>query len=258
MDTVFKWVSGLCVFAVLNFSVIVFAEETIRITTGEWIPYSSSDIKHNGVLCRITTEAFALEGIKVQWGFFPWGRASELAKKGLWDGSIFWYHTPERAKHFIYSDQIGSQSNVFFHLKTYKFDWKTIDDLKGIKIGSTIGYSYGKAFDDADKKGELNNERVPSDEMNFRKLFAGRIQVFPMQMDIAYDLLNRKFASEVQLVTYHPKLLNDLPVYLILSKNKTEQSNRIVKLFNKGLKQIKESGKYDKYFEEVTNGYYSK
>ncbi len=79
-----------------------------------------------------------------------------------------------------------------------------------------------------------------------------------MQMDIGYDLLNRKFTpQELQQVTHYPKLLMELPVYLILS-NKIKRNKRLVKLFNKGLKQLKDSGKYDQYFEDVENGYYAR
>lgn len=86
----------LIVLFFLSISLNVYAQESIRLTNGEWPPYLSKDLKHYGVASRIVTEAFDLEGIKVEYGFFPWERALELAKHGDWDGSLVWFHTPKR------------------------------------------------------------------------------------------------------------------------------------------------------------------
>ncbi|MCP4294729.1 MAG: hypothetical protein GY786_03900 [Proteobacteria bacterium] len=81
-----KWILGM--FIVLSFSTVGYSEEIIRITNGEWPPSLSKDLKYYGVGSRTVAEAFALEGIKVEYGFFPWGRFYRYAKRGDWDGSI--------------------------------------------------------------------------------------------------------------------------------------------------------------------------
>jgi len=53
----------------------VNAEEKIRIATGEYEPFLSENLKHNGVGLRIIREAFALEGGEVEYGWYPWKRA---------------------------------------------------------------------------------------------------------------------------------------------------------------------------------------
>ncbi|MBF0233705.1 MAG: hypothetical protein HQK65_11810 [Desulfamplus sp.] len=72
----------------LSFSSRSFAKEIIRLTNGEWPPYLHKELKYYGVASRIVTEAFALEGITVEYDFFPWGRAYEYAKSGEWNGSL--------------------------------------------------------------------------------------------------------------------------------------------------------------------------
>ena len=59
---------------------LAVAEETIRITNGEWPPYMSKKLKHYGLASRITTEAFASQGVKVEYGFFPWARSKLLVE----------------------------------------------------------------------------------------------------------------------------------------------------------------------------------
>ncbi len=118
------------------------AEEIIRITTGEHPPYLSENLKHNGVGLRIIKEAFALEGVKVEYGFFPWKRSYQLAKQGVWDASATWGYNTERDNYFYFSDPIYPAIAAFFHLKSYTFHWNTLDDLNGISIGATATYAY--------------------------------------------------------------------------------------------------------------------
>lgn len=256
MKKILQWIWLIPLF--LLTSTGIFAEETIRITIGEWAPYLSKDLKHYGVAARIVTESFALEGVKVEYGFFPWARSKFLAQEGEWDGSAVWIHNAERAKDFLFSDSVVEAKNVFFHLENYSFDWNTIDDLKEIPIGGTIEYSYGEAFQNAEKTGKIKVQRAPSDEINFRKLLAGRIKIFPCVLDNSYHLLQKRFKpGEIQLITYHPKAVNAIANHLILSK-KIERNKHMLILFNKGLKRLKESGKYNQYLEESRRGEYLK
>ncbi len=142
-------------------------EKTIMITNGEWLPYHSENLPHYGAGSRIVTEAFALEGIKVEWGFFPWSRAYSYAVDGTWEASIGWIKTPEREEEVYFSEPVYGGPWVFFHLKSVPFEWNTIDDLQGLTIGATADYSYGDEFDNAEKQGIINVDRVPTEVQNF-------------------------------------------------------------------------------------------
>ncbi len=233
-------------------------EETLRLTVGEWAPFHSKKLKFNGVVSRVITEAFALKGIRVNYDFFPWARAIEYAKYGDWDGCAPIARTPKRGPHYYWSHEpVYGEAVVFFHLKSYTFDWNSINNLKSIEMGATIGYSiYGKKFIDAEKQGKLLVERVPSDLINFRKLLIGRIQIFPMSLDVGYQILQENFTQkDIQLITYHPKTLENTIYYLVLSK-KIEKNKGLMTLFNKGFERLKASGKYNQYFEESRRGDY--
>ena len=56
----------------ISLSTSIAASEKIRLTTGEWLPYLSEGLKHNGVGAHIVKKAFSLEGIEVEIRFFPW------------------------------------------------------------------------------------------------------------------------------------------------------------------------------------------
>lgn len=232
----------------------VMAEEKILITNGEWPPYFSQDLKHYGLASRIVTEAFALEGISVEYGFFPWKRALQLAQMGAWDGSALWSHSPEREALFYFSKPVVDSGYVFFHLKSYAFDWSSLEDLKNILVGATLEYHYGEAFERAEEEGVIKVERVHADELNFAKLLAQRIQLFPMTKEVGYAMLSKNFsAKDVAKITHHPSPLRMHPLHLLLTRKNPKNKEYIFK-FNAGLKKLRDSGKIQQYLQEVRQG----
>jgi len=232
------------------------AGETIRLSTGEWNPYTGEDFKYFGVTCRVIIEAFALEGVKAEIEFLPWGRSMAVTVEGDRDGTFPWLYKSERAEELYLSDEIMMTRYVFYHLKSYKFDWKTVKDLEGIDIGATVEWFYGDEFEKAEKTGKISVERAYSNEINFKKLFGNRIKLFPLEPDGGNAILNKEFtAEERKRLTYHPRSFEAKPLYLMLSK-KDKKNERLIKLFNKGLKRLRESGKYDQYHEESRRGDY--
>ncbi len=253
-----KMISWLLKFTIIFvFSTTCVAEETIRITTGEWPPLISEGLRHNGAAPHIVKEAFALEGIKVEYGFFPWARAYDLAKEGDWDASIIWIRLAEREQHFHYSDTVFLGEEVFFHLKSNPFDWKTIDDFEGITIGATTGDGgMGEKFLAAEKAGKIIVERVPSNDASFRKLLAERIDVVALNKDVGYFLVNTLFMpEEAKLVTHHPKPASSNTNHLIFSK-KLPKNERLRMAFNRGLKKLREAGKINQFLNDFRAGKY--
>jgi len=232
------------------------AEETIRVATGEWKPYISKSLKHYGVCTQIITEAFALEGVKAEISFFPWARGERFAQLGEWDAMATLVSTPEREKVFYLSKVAYSSKRVFFHLKSYSFDWDTLDDLKGISIGATLGYKYGNMFENAEKEGRISVLRVPKDEQNFKMMLIGRTKIFPFTLNAGYFMLNEQFSPDnVAKITHHPKILQKADYHVMFPK-KSNRSLRLVNLFNKGLEQLKKNGRYDQLFKEFRDGEY--
>lgn len=249
---------AIVILAVVS-STACFAESTIRITNGEWQPYLSNYSYEYGLASHIVTEAFKQEGISIQWGFFPWSRSYELAKQGKeWDASAVWWPTNETKNDFLVSDPVVSTSFQFFHLKTKAFQWETIQDLKDYEIGFTEGYDYGSAFMTALKDGIISVQMVSSDELNFKKLLAGRIDIFPNDPLVGYAQINSLFPPEkAKSFTHHPKIFEPSTLHLIISK-KSDNADFFLKVFNLGLRKLKESGKIAEMYKHLNSGKYDK
>ena len=237
---------------------LAMAEEVIRLTNGEWQPYHSEHLKYFGVGSRIVSEAFALAGIRVEYSFYPWARAKELAKVGKLDGCVSWAMVPLFKNDFVFSDTIYEGSIHFFYLKNNlpKFDWATLDDLRKYRIGVIDSFVYSPEFQQAKLEGKLNIESVPNELQNFRKMLANRIDLYPGNLDVGLDALNRELSPEdTAKFTYHPKPLRTTTYHLLLSK-KLKNHEVILDRFNQGLAMLRKSGKYDEYLAESRTGAY--
>jgi polar amino acid transport system substrate-binding protein len=232
--------------------------QSIRLTNGEWQPYLSKDVAHHGLASHIITEAFALVGVEVEYGFFPWSRAMKLAKEGTWDGSAVWGDSEERHQNFFFSEPVIYTSWVFFHLKDNEFDWSSYEDLGDIKVGGTVEYYYSDDFEAAEAAGVFRTIRGRSDEVGLTNLLKGRIDVFPGEVMVTYAQIRDAFSSdEASLFVHHPKRIVDRPLYLLFSK-KVPGNEQMRDHFNEGLALLKESGRYDQIFAGAMTGIYVK
>ncbi len=219
--------------------------QTVRISTGEWAPYVSESMEHYGIAPQIITAAFGKVGIKTEYQFFPWTRAMKEAEDQKVDLTGIWYFNDERSKKFHYSDDLVSSANIFFYNKENPFNWANFESFPKSKIGVTRGYSYSAQFDSAAEAGLVNVEKTGSDELNFRKLLRGRIDAFVMAELVGYDMLKTKFeSSEREKLGVHPVKVSSAPLHLLSEKNNAK-GRAFIKLFNKGLEMLEQSGELD-------------
>jgi len=75
---------------------------------------------------------------------------------------------------------------------------------------------------------------------------------------VTYAQIRDVFPEEqAVLFTHHDKPINVQPLYLLLSK-KVPTSEQMRDQFNEGLKQLKESGRYDQIIADALAGKYAK
>ncbi len=242
----------LCLSLLLSssFSNSLVADE-VRLTNGEWPPYLGQHLPHQGIASRIVAEAFAIEGIQVQWDFYPWARALMLAERGKRAGTAVWLRNPEREQAFFISEPVVDSGYYLFHRKELNFDWQRVEDLRNLKIGGTNGYDYGQPFQRAEADGLLHVRRLTSDELGLRQLLAGRIEVFPLDKAVGFDMLQQHFsAAERAQLSFHPKPLRSDTLHLLLSRA-VPGNAELIERFNHGLRQLRESGKVAQYLLEA-------
>jgi polar amino acid transport system substrate-binding protein len=225
---------------------------------GEWPPYLTKDLKHNGAVAHLIKDILEDIGYQAELIFYPWARAYSQAAKGKDDLTGVWMHKLEREEDFYYSEPVLSEKFVFFHLKGLNFNWDRIQDLAGLTVLGMKGYSYGEDFDKAIEKGNIKMiDKVTKTKQGFGMLLLNRAQLYPQEMNIGNYELNKHFTdNEIGKITYHSKpfLINNS--YLLFPK-KTPKSLELLKKFNEKLKVYRATGKYDSYFKSLAEGFYN-
>ncbi len=229
----------------------IHAAEDISLTNGEWSPYLGQNLPHHGVASRIVEEAFALEGIGVRWQFYPWARALRHAEIGKSDGSAIWLRSPEREQAFYVSDPVVESGYYLFHRKDHPIDWREVGDLQALRIGAAIDYDYGPAFQQAEQQGRLKVQRLSSEKQGLHMLLADRLDVFPIDKVVAFDMLYSHFSREErERLSFHPVPLRSDSLHLLLSRKVPGNAERMAR-FNRGLKTLQDSGKVSQYLLEI-------
>jgi len=85
------------------------------------------------------------------------------------------------------------ETHVFFFKKGSYFKWNKITDITSYKMGGLFGFSYGSELDKIIGEGVLKIDRAARDEQNFMKLLAGRIDIYPQELNVAYESLYSNF-----------------------------------------------------------------
>lgn len=224
------------------------ASETVRLAVGEWAPYTSETDAEGKLLEKVTTQALALEGISVEYTYFPWKRSYLVAANGEFDGTLPWNKTEERAKEFVFpKTSLLKDENVFFHLKSTPFSWTKLEDLKRYRMGVTMGFKEEAIY----KAQGIAAEVVTSEDLNFKKMRVGRIDVYQTSKRVGYVTLKKTFGQqETSVFTHHPKVVSESE-YFVLFSRATPRGQYLADKFDAGLKKLKASGGYDKIMVET-------
>ncbi|MEM8812189.1 MAG: transporter substrate-binding domain-containing protein [Pseudomonadota bacterium] len=196
-----------------------FATE-IRIATGDYAPFTDSAEPTGGVVNAFVSKIVTRAGLSGTFEFNPWMRSLELTRAGRFDATSFWYFSPEREADFIHVGPVMRDRLVFFRrADTPEPKWDGLNDLKGHTIGAVTGYTYTPEFWELAEEGTLNVELAPSDEANFKKLLAGRIDLFPMSEESGRRLVSTIFSTDEQgRIVYSAQPLVVTDGYLLVSR----------------------------------------
>ena len=234
-------------------------DEMVNISTGEWAPWAGEKIPKNGFVLHVVREIFENAGYKVNYKFVPWKRAIIILEKGNVDASAYWYKDNKRDSFAYHSEPVTNEKLVFFYKKTNPFkEWNSYEDLKGLKIGLARGNTYPDELQKLIDDKVLSADVADKDLFSFRKLVHGRIDVLPAAEVVGNEILNKEFSAAIQAtIDYSTKPLTVTTGHILFSK-KGARAKEYLEVFNNGLKQIKEDGTYDKYFDKLLQGEYSK
>lgn len=223
----------------------------ITLSNQEWPPYMGQELPYDGILSRLVKEAFARGGVDVTYRYYPNNRTLQSARNGQVDGSFGWAPTAERKRDLLYTVPVLSARMVFFQRKDHRLNWSQWSDLKGAHVGVTVGNYYSDDFDAQVKNGSLFVDSAPDDMINLRKLLAGRIDLFPIDLEVGkYLIAHHLSPAQGALLEPQSKTFWAAPLHVVIWR-KHARGPELVDRFNRGLKALQDSGDFDRLLQET-------
>lgn len=246
-----KHTIGFLFFLLLCISVMPSQADDLIIAVDEANPpfmYNDGG-KAAGLYPVLLTAIFNKMGVPAKIEAYPWKRALDMGKKGgVGIGGI--YKNDERLKIFDYSEALFSEKLVLFINKEKQFNFTSVQDLAGKKVGIILGWSYGEDFDTALKNKTFSVDEAKSDISNLKKVSIGWLDCA-----VAIELAGQKIMAEEKLedtviISQTPVAINDTYLVFAKSQNKTP----LIKQFNTTLTGMKKDGSFDRIVGSFVSG----
>lgn len=235
------WRFGMAVFIALLHTSVMWAAEPLLIVTDPWPPYTIDDNgTATGIDVEITQAVFQQLGVDVNIVFYPWKRCLVMVKYKEADAILSASITPERKEFLCFPEEPTSEGiTVFFIKEGRKIPFKTLNDLRGLRIGVITGYSYCEELDQAPFI--QHAEPVASLTQNFKKLLADRLDVV-----IEGDKVGYFTAKEMGILDQIDVIPNAAYCYggNYLAFSKKPGGEKLSSRFSKALKAFKTTDAY--------------
>ena len=181
-------------------SVNSYAEETWKITSLNWEPYSGDTLTSQGNAIQELREVLRKNGIRLLVEFYPWLRAQKKAKTKEYVG-YFPAWPEEVAEGFIASPPVDWSEVALMKKSDLIIKYDSIDDLvKKYKVGIVKTYIYPQEIADALKKYPSNADGSPNELSLLKKLSKGRIQVAITDPNVMQYLASKQGIDNIEMM----------------------------------------------------------
>ena len=235
MPVILKLLTAV-LFACLSFTAY---GEKLRIVTEPWAPYVYDDKgSMRGLDYETTVIVFQRLGVEVEWQFLPWKRCLAMLDQGNADGALDIFHSHERDALLLYpSEPLSAVEFVLFYANDRPHPAQTLDDLRGLTVGTSPGYLYGEAFSESSL---FDREPAPSHEANFGKLSLGRIDLVITDRRVGQHVI--KAMGLEGKVSQAPLVVSRQPQFLAVRRG--AGMDLLVQRFAAELKRFKQEPAY--------------
>ena len=202
-----------------------------------------------GLFIELTREIAKTTGHEIQIKVMPPPRAAQGSAEGAFAGLF-----PALDINFAPGQSITRTAESLDCKEDFVFTrkgapyLKTLDDLKGKRIGITRGYPYAR---EVTENKNFTIEAAPSDESNIRKLVAGHLEAFVLDEKTgikAFETLG--LTAQMQYDPKQPVSRQD--VYYAFQNS--PEGAALASQFSTALAQMKADGRYQKITRGITIG----
>jgi polar amino acid transport system substrate-binding protein len=204
-----------------------------------WPPYS--DKNGQGISTNIINAAFAKVGVTTKIQVRNYARVLQDVKAGLLDAGYNVTRQKKTERDFIFGSEPILQAKAYWYFPANnKITFKSLDQLPdGYRVGCILDYEYGDIYEQ--ERHRFKEIKVPHQAQLIKMLQQGRIDAALMFEEEANQAV-RELGLPQEIIT-KGMLNHTSDIYLAFSR-KNPQSPANAKMFDIGLKRLKDSGEY--------------
>ncbi|HYE01503.1 MAG TPA: transporter substrate-binding domain-containing protein [Alphaproteobacteria bacterium] len=209
-------------------------ESWVVLSDIDFPPYNfTAEGRRTGLDTEIVEAVLARIGVTPQHRPLPWRRVQESMEAGEGDMAFQFVGRPDRFERFNVVGPIRQGVTVFAVRADSDIRYERLEDLTGLRIGTSAGFTYTQAFDSA---AFLTKEEAPHTEANLRKLAHGRVDaVIGDLTTIAWLLGQLDLRDRIKIL---PRPHAEVPRYVLFPKSRTDRADR----FAAALQALKDDG----------------
>jgi polar amino acid transport system substrate-binding protein len=238
----FVWVRALLLLVTAIGSAAPASAETRSVTIGAsvWPPYVDPQLPGQGLALSIVTAAFERAGYRVEVELAPWLQTLESASAGDTAVVAAVWPTPERERELWLSAPYLENEIRLLKRRKKALEFKSLADLRGLRIGVVYGFSYGPEFDRS-----TGFVRAPESHVlaNLLQLLAGRVDAtIGDERSLRYEM-ERHLRERKDEVGFLPRAVSVQPLCIGVSRRRPG-GERLVADFDAALEELRRDGGY--------------
>ncbi len=222
------------------------AAETITIVAEDaFYPYCGEmNGTAQGISVDIVSSAFETAGVDVTYTIMPYIRGLERVKNGKHLAVFNTVRDDENRDDYFWPDEeLLTARDLYYARDDFRGQITSVEDLEEKKLGLTEAYQYGEAIDN---NNSLLKVWSRSDDVNVRKLVAGRVDVIILTEWTAPVLINTlNVRGKIKPVG----TVAENRLFLAFSREH-QDGRRYYELFQQGMAEIQQNGTYDRILQK--------
>jgi polar amino acid transport system substrate-binding protein len=225
----------------LAFCAPAMATDLNVVHSGNWPPYADASLPGQGLAVEIVTTALKRAGYTTYVRIDSLDRILEGGALGVYDVFATPWYTDARNRYLDYSEPYLQSRIRFIKRKDKDFSFHSLDDLKGVMVGTVKDYAYSEKFNDS-----RDIIKIPENNLiqNLLKLTQGRIDLtLDDELVLQYEI-NRYMPHSMSELEFLPTPLAVRGIHIGVSRENPDHA-KIVAAFNKAIRDMKKDGSFD-------------
>jgi polar amino acid transport system substrate-binding protein len=216
-----------------------YAGEQLKLTTGEYAPYTGENLPNGGPHTEVVRHALAKSGYGATFTFLPWKRGYERAARGEFSGTFPYVRNSDRENEFLFSTPYFTVTRNLFYLAKSGVNPDDLSTLKGKQLCVPLGFNLAPELSVMVERKELLIQAPPSLANCVDMLGLGRVDAFTSPADIGMEALKSASTSVTGKILSTP--IGNTEFHFLVPKA-NPRAQEIVTAFDQGLLKLKKKG----------------